>query len=700
MARFLVTTFLSAFLLFQVQPVIGKYILPWFGGSPATWTACLLFFQVLLLAGYAYAHLTITVLTPRWQAIVHLMLLALAVALLPITPSEAWKPEGPAWPVARILGLLAVSIGVPFLVLSATAPLLQGWFNLTRPGASPYRLYALSNLGSLLALLSYPFVVERTVALRAQTLGWSAGFVLFAVGCAWCAWRVLRVEGAVTSSRGTGTTAARQRGVASIGETLTWITLAALGSVMLLAITNHLCQEVAVAPFLWVLPLSLYLLSFILAFESDRWYRRGVWGSLFAAGAAATCWVLYPSTDVSLSLRIAVFSSTLFASCMICHGELARRRPAPGRLTGFYLAIAGGGALGGVLVSVVAPRVFPGFWELHTGLGAVAIALLWVIFDNGRASVSSAGVTRGRKIRTGLGWGVLLVALWALLLALIMDAKVELQAAVATSRNFYGVLRVDELGEPGAPDWRYDLRHGGTLHGSQFRNAELRSRATSYYGEDSGVWLALEGHLRQDREVRAERGLDVGVVGLGVGTLAALGRSGDTIRFYEIDPEVVRFAERYFTYLEDTSARTEIVVGDARLVLERELAAGTGRRFDLLAVDAFTGGVIPVHLLTREAFEIYWKHLKADGILAVHISNRYLDLHPVVAGLAAELGKPSLRIDTDAAAELGLRPSTWVPVTSDRAFIESAEVASRNEPLVGEPIVWTDDFSNLFEVLQ
>jgi len=249
----------------------------------------MLFFQVFLLVGYAYAHLTLTVLTPRRQAIFHLALLALAVALLPITPSEAWKPDGSSWPVARILGLLAGSIGVPFLVLSATAPLLQGWFNLTRPGASPYRLYALSNLGSLLALLSYPFVVEPTVALRSQTLAWSAGFVLFAVGCAWCAWGVLRAESGETSNRETRVTTAGMRGIARIGEKLSWITLAALGSVMLLATTNHLCQEVAVAPFLWVLPLSLYLLSFILVFESDRWYRRGVWGALFAAGAAATC---------------------------------------------------------------------------------------------------------------------------------------------------------------------------------------------------------------------------------------------------------------------------------------------------------------------------------------------------------------------------------------------------------------------------
>jgi hypothetical protein len=698
MARFLVTTFLSAFLLFQVQPVIGKYILPWFGGSPATWTACMLFFQVLLLAGYGYAHLTLTALTPRRQAILHLALLAIAVALLPITPSEVWKPEGSGWPVARILGLLAGSIGVPFLVLSATAPLLQGWFNLTRPGASPYRLYALSNLGSLLALLSYPFVVEPTVALRAQTLGWSVGFVLFAVGCAWCAWGVLRAESGETSNRETRVTTAGMRDLARIGEKLSWITLAALGSVMLLATTNHLCQQVAVAPFLWVVPLSLYLLSFILVFESDRWYRRGVWGSLFAAGAAATCWVLYNDADISLPLKIIVFTSTLFGACMICHGELARRRPVPERLSGFYLAIAGGGALGGALVSVVAPRVFPGFWELHIGLGTVAIVLLWVIFND--ASTRMAGLTRGGKIRAGLGWGVSLVALWALLAALIVNARVELEAVVATSRNFYGVLHVEELGEPGDPGWRYQLKHGGTVHGVQYRDLALRSRATSYYGEGSGIVLALESHPGRTPEASEGRGLEVGVVGLGTGTLAALGRSGDTLRFYEIDPEVVQLARRYFTYLEDSPAEIEIVVGDARLVLERELADGAGRRFDLLAVDAFTGGVIPVHLLTREAFEVYWKHLKDDGILAVHISNLYLDLHPVVAGLAAELGRSSVRIDGEAGAEIDLRPSTWVLVTSNHAFLESAEVVSRDEPLAGEPIVWTDDFSNLFRALR
>jgi len=293
-----------------------------------------------------------------------------------------------------------------------------------------------------------------------------------------------------------------------------------------------------------------------------------------------------------------------------------------------------------------------------------------------------------------------LVALWALLAALIVSARLDLQAVVATSRNFYGVLHVEELGEPGGPGWRYRLTHGGTVHGIQFRDVELRARATSYYGVGSGIVLALESHPRWVREANEGRGLAIGVVGLGTGTLAALGRSGDTIRFYEIDPEVVRFAERYFTYLEDSPAAIEVVVGDARLVLERELAEGAGRRFDLLVVDAFTGGVIPVHLLTREAFEVYWKHLRADGILAVHISNRYLDLHPVVSGLAAELGRSSVRVDGEAGAELGLRPSTWVLVTTNRAFLESAEVASRVEPPAGGPIVWTDDFTNLLRVLR
>jgi hypothetical protein len=720
------TIFLSAFLLFQVQPLFGKSILPWFGGGPAIWTTCMLFFQTILLAGYAYAHLIRTRLGEWSQMIVHLVVLGAAMVLLPITPYEALKPVGGDDPTWRILAVLMVGVGLPYFALSATSPLIQAWFSATFPGASPYRLYALSNLGSLLALATYPFVIEPALALRTQSGVWSAAFAAFAVLCAGCAikaWRSGtpapgRVNGlqACTAEGGCATSASTvedgdatsvstaEGGCATIEVAprprlmarVLWLLLPACGSVMLLAITNQMCADVGVFPFLWILPLGLYLLSFILCFESERVYWRPVWLPLMAAGAVAIIWLLFEGVHVAMLWQVAGYSGALFACCMVCHGELARLKPHPHYLTSFYLFSSAGGAVGGLFVTLLAPVVFQTYGELHVGLFAcfalAAVAFWYEKWHNRRWqdmwALPLAGVSS-------------VVAVGAVGSVLVVEARQELENALSVSRNFYGVLQVHEYNTEDPERHYYSLQHGRILHGVQYVSEPLHSQPTSYYGESSGVGVAILNR-------RPKTPIKIGVVGLGTGSLAVYGGKGDTVRFYEINPEVLRLATSRFTYVTDCRARNDgtgggcdVVLGDARLSLEREEPQG----FDILALDAFTSDAIPVHLLTVEAFQIYQKHLKPDGVLAVHISNRFLDLKPVVLGVAERLGLSTAVIDADdEGGKEELSSSNWILVSKDKAFLESPAVAGvswKEDP--AKPCkrrVWTDDYSDLFSIMR
>jgi SAM-dependent methyltransferase len=686
-ALYALTIFLSAFLLFQVQPLIGKCILPWFGGGPAIWTTCMLFFQTVLLAGYAYAHLVRTHLKERRQAVVHAALLVGAVLLLPIAPSAAWKPEEAGDPTWRILLVLAASVGVPYFALSATSPLLQAWFSATHPGRSPYRLYALSNAGSLLALASYPFLIEPELRLKTQALAWSAGFAVFVIFGALCAMRLWRAEPAAAAEApaGEGLIAPRP----GWGTWVLWLLLPACGSVMLLAVTNQMCMDVGVVPFLWVLPLSLYLLSFIVVFNSDRAYWRPVFWLLLAAAAGVMIYVLFRGVYLGILWQVAGHSLVLFVCCMVCHGELARLKPDPRRLTAFYLMSSAGGAVGGLLVTIVAPLVFSGYRELHYGLIAcltlAAAAYLHERWARGQErpvwkfivfTAASLAVVIGTLI--GLGYQI----------------RAELESTVSMTRSFYGVLQVEQEGSDYFGDLRYKLRHGRILHGCQYASGVLRRKPTEYYWEKTGVGLSILNR-------RPGSPLRVGVVGLGTGTLAAYGREGDVYRFYEINPQVQRLATTQFTYLKDNGARCEVVLGDARLSLERE----PPQQYDVLALDAFTSDAIPIHLLTLEAFEIYQRHLKPDGILAVHISNRFLDLRPVVVGLAKRLGMASAIIHSGDENKTEYSHATWVLVTRDRAFLASPAIepsvitsAAEDEPFT--PRVWTDDYSDLLSLVK
>jgi SAM-dependent methyltransferase len=729
-----VTIFLSAFLLFQVQAIIGKCILPWFGGGAAVWTACMLFFQTALLAGYAYAHVVRTRLSDRGQAAVHLALLAAGLVLLPIVPSATWKPEAAGDPTWLILGALATSVGLPYFALSATSPLLQAWLSTTRPGASPYRLYAVSCAGSLLALATYPLAFEPLLRLRMQAETWSALFVAFAFLCCVCAvglWRSKQRAAPAEEQRrerGTGNGERENLCGASPGGSFRfpvpcsrfppfftwagapaaapprpgpvaralWILLAACGSALLLAVTNQMCSDVGVVPLLWVLPLALYLASFILCFQGERTYWRPLFWPLLALAGAAILWLLSENVHVSIVVQIAGYSLGLFVCCMVCHGELARLKPDPRYLTGYYLAIAAGGAVGGALVALVAPVVFSAYFELHLALGACFVL---------------AGVAFWREAIVDRRWqqwwsfpllGIASAAVpMAACVALAMEAQEELRHCLSSSRNFYGVLQVTEYNKEDPDNLYYVLCHGRIMHGSQYAAAPRRYRPTTYYGEKSGVGLAVLH--RCPRPGRAK----VGVVGLGTGTIAVHGRPGDTYRFYEINPAVEQLARTQFTYLSDSRARCEVVMGDARLSLERE----PPQAYDVLALDAFSSDAIPVHLLTEEAFAIYLRHLKPEGVLAVHISNRFLDLEPVVLGLAdrLNLGAAVISVSEDEeydeegeVVDQGLCSSTWVLVTRDKEFLDREPIRAAATPPAetsSARIVWTDDYSNLLRIL-
>ncbi|HMG60911.1 MAG TPA: fused MFS/spermidine synthase [Burkholderiales bacterium] len=671
MILYAATIFLSAFLLFQVQPLIAKIILPWFGGSAAVWTTCMLFFQLLLLAGYVYSHAYVRLRIPARRHI-HIALLAVAAAALPLAAGTAWKPEGGEDPTWRILGLLATSVGLPYFVLSTTGPLVQAWYARSHEGAAPYRLFALSNLGSMLALLSYPLAVEPLLTLGTQATIWSAGFVLFALACAMLAWRS---KGAEAQHLAGG-----ESGKPGLGLQALWAGLACCASVLLLAFTGHMTLNIAAIPFLWVLPLALYLLSFVLCFEASGWYRRWLFLPLLGAGLAGVC-VTLSRSNPSIWTLIPLYSATLFAACMVCHGELARSKPHPQHLTGFYLMLALGGAAGGVLVGLVAPNVFEDLYELPIGMLALCVLVIAALLRD-RTSLLHG--------RLGIPAGIMLLALTvALAVALYRTYSENSADTRATSRNFYGVLNVRDSGE--GPDAMRALSHGTIIHGKQFLEPERRDWPTSYYGLRSGIGLAL-------LDARGHGPLRVGVVGLGAGTLAAYGRTGDVFRFYDINSDVIGLARSEFTFLKDSPAKVEVALGDARLSLERELP----ENFDVLALDAFSSDAIPVHLLTVEAFKTYLRHLKPGGVLAVHISNRYLDLVPVVQQAARHLSLELRQVENDDDDDVGVYRSDWMLVSASPAAFEGKELKEAAERIDAVPRVklWTDDYSDLYRILK
>jgi hypothetical protein len=672
---------LGAFLLFLVQPIAARFILPWFGGGPAVWSTCLLFFQGALLAGYGYAHWTRQLGLVK-QTRLHLVLLALAALTLPIAPSAAWSPVDPGAPALRILRLLTASVGAPYLMLAATAPLLQDWLARSGSSVTPYRLYALSNAGSLLALVAYPIAVEPFLTLHTQSTVWSILFVIFGGVCAWAAAAILKAERRVVPDPDDpiGSAAA----VPGFDRTM-WLLWSAGGSGLLLAATNELCQDIAVVPLLWIVPLAIYLLTFILCFADL--YRRSWWAPLLLAGIGAAAWLTrHPYAPFPVQFAVLVF--VLIAGCMVCHGELVRIRPAASRLTSFYLAVAAGGGLGGLSVALLAPAVFDRFWEF-----AIFVVLPLPLL---MAALYRDPHSRLRRGAVPILWGGMIAAAVAAVWAFATIPAAGDDREIARARNFYGVLSVSE-DFAGSPLPMRRLRHGRILHGAQFLEPRRRRLAPTYYGDGTGIEVAIRTHPRR----LAGQPLRIGVVGLGSGTIAALGERGDTIRFFEINPVAIDFAHRYFTFLADSRATVDVITGDARLSIEREVNEGlSGPGYDVLALDAFSGDAIPVHLLTREAFASYAKAMTDGGVLAVHVTNRYLDLRPVVRGLAAESGLQVVETHATADVLSGVESSTWMLVTRNGPFLAGAHAFDDPGSAHMPPLVWTDSFSSLWPVLE
>ncbi len=665
------TIFLSAFLLFQVQPLIGKMILPWFGGSAAIWTTCMLFFQLVLLLGYFYSHWVTRYLSPSRQSVVHGGLLLVSLLLIPISPSLDWKPLGAENPTLRILGLLTVSIGLPYFVLSTTGPLLQAWFARERSGRVPYRLFALSNFGSMLALLAYPVAVEPIFPTLWQSYLWSGLYACFVLACALLAWRGRK--GTVIAPQ-----APHEGPSPRWTDKLLWAALAACPSILMVADTSFLTTNIAPIPLIWVAPLALYLLSFILSFERSGWYQRKVFLPLFVIGLGALAWLpTLGITEIPLYASMGINLTAFFVACMVCHGELARLQPHPSHLTGYYLMLAVGGVVGGFFVGVIAPYWFNSHYELSIGIVLTGLVAAIAIIPK-----AAYWAPQGRSAAIGFSAVVLLALAWVR----VDDHLNQTRGAEVTARNFYGSLQVFNNVE-GA--YR-TMIHGQIIHGRQNTVPGKLDEPTTYYSPEGGAGKAMQ--------IKAAQGpLRVGVIGLGVGTLVSYGRKQDYFRLYDIDPLVIDIAQKNFSFLARTPATTEIILGDARLQLEREPA----QQFDVLLVDAFSGDSVPIHLLTYEAFAQYFRHLKPGGVLAVHITNRFLDLRPVVKTAANRFAKEVRMVDSNAIDGTLVLRSNWALISSDAAFFRSPQLAGAT-PIPDRPGFqpWKDDYSSIFSILK
>ena len=737
MPLFALSIFLSAFLLFQIQPMIGKFILPWFGGTPAVWSTAMLFFQVLLTGGYAYAYWLIGRVKQKQQVVIHISLIGFAIIVLvslslswtsPITPDPSWKPRDVSSPILDIFKLLIASVGLPYFILASNGPLMQAWFSRIFPGESYARLYALSNVGSLLGLLAYPVLIEPVLSLRGQGWTWSVGFMLFGLLAGWVAAR----SGHASPLAQPTVDSVKSTPPPSFALMSLWVALSATASLFLLSVTNQISQEVAVIPFLWIVPLTLYLLSFILAFSGERGYNRKFYALLFILSAALTFFVMLNATSLHVYWQIIAYCLLLFSVCMLCHGELYLLRPASEHLTTFYLMVSIGGAFGGIFVSLIAPLIFNGYWEFFVGL-AMAIAILLTIVRAEKPvtlSDSEGSLLSGVRdshlhslalpVRAGVRQVQVSVAekrslrvtqnltararfvfvVFALVTGMLTLLSTFFSGALYSKRNFYGVIRVRQIVPDGSTEIANVMSHGITVHGLQFIfNPELIQMPTTYYVRDAGAGLALLNHPKYGHNQR------VGLLGLGVGTLATYAQPGDVYRLYEINPVVTDLAGgngNYFSFLSDSKADISIVLGDARISLESELAEGHPQNFDVLVLDTFSSDSIPVHLVTKEAFALYLEHLAPDGIIAAHITNLHLDLQPVFWQLAQFYDLRIVRVNYEGDSNGGY-VSHWILLSRNPALLEIPAIQDHAVDLDGYSTnlkLWTDNYSNLFQILK
>jgi hypothetical protein len=714
------TIFVSAFLLFLVQPMFAKLALPRLGGSPAVWITCVLFFQSTLLFGYVYAHLSIKWLGPRRQVLAHALVLALPLATLPLSAGEGQPQPGDS-PVWWLLRMLAANVGLPFFVVSTSAPLLQSWFG-SLPIASarnPYFLYAASNLGSMIALLGYPVLLEPAVGTRMQTSIWSGGYLLlagFTIACA----AIVRSWGATERAREADASEAAD--APTYAQRFKWLALSAVPSSLMLGVTMHISTDIAPVPLLWVLPLALYLGTFVLVF-SDRQWLSPLWMTRLLPLLVHIS-LLTILVNVHQWWLIPLHLATFFVAAMVCHGELARLRPHPRHLTDFYIWMSLGGVLGGVFNSLLAPQLFTGVIEYPLALAVAAllrpspqfsgagrqsfgfviglpgfvlvlVTVLWMMM--GRTGVPITSVLFG--LATGLAICYMLVNRTAYFgaVALLMVGLISFIGPAQTGsllfadRSFFGVHRVTK-----SADGSYHLlQHGSTVHGRQEVAAADRCEPSGYYHPATPI-----GQFFAKATTPFER---VALIGLGSGGLACYAAPGAQWTFYEVDPLVERIARdpRFFTFLKNSPGQVSVILGDGRLTLQ---TAPSGEH-DLVVLDAFSSDGIPTHLLTREAMALYLAKLRPDGVMAAHISNRYLHLEPVVAALAQERGlfaiaNRNVQIDADA-RRAGQLPSHWVLASRNPRMLDglTGTVGWRtlDRPVAMRP--WTDDYSNILQVL-
>lgn len=667
MLRF--TLFLAAFLLFLVQPLAGKILLPLFGGGAAVWNACLLFFQAGLLAGYLLAH-SLSRAARRTQLAVHAGLLVLAAGVLAASmhaPEPGWRQD----PTIEILSTLFLLYGPAYLVLAMHSPLLQHWHAKSEPGRSAYHLYAISNAGSLSALVLYPFLIEPFLALSTQRRLYLAAFLALLVSSFLVA---LKRAGPIhlTDDEAVGK---RPPGA----EILWWALLSGCGAALLMTVTNQMCTEVAPIPFLWIVPLTLYSGTYILCFRRGFRLNRNFWNLALAAAVLLAVIAWAGRSWLSVPLEILALTTLLFAACMNCHGELAESRPDRSHLTLYYLVLTSGGVAGGSFVALAAPRLFNGYTELPLLLVLCCFLAGWPRFR------PHSGQSADPLNRTAV-----LALVLAAVSALALIAPNEAVRVLESRRNFHGILRVAEEVQNGTTV--RVLRHGMVRHGLQLVSGSRPHEPTSYYSRESGVGVALAYLMQRhpDRPIR------VGVLGQGIGTLAAYGRPGDEFVFYEIDADVDALARKWFDFLEESRARITVKFGDARAVLEQQARVGNRQNFDLIAVDVFSSGAIPVHLLTVEAVMTYKEHLKPKGFIALHISNRTINLSPVTQALARRLKLGWVALSNQRDADRGVDASDWVVLTSDEEFLRAHHAKVPD----AEGILWTDDYASLWRLVR
>ena len=756
MFHYAITIFISAFLLFQVQPMAARFILPWFGGSSLVWTTCMLFFQVILVLGYSYSHFISQRLAPKRQWLIHVSLLIIAGLCLPIQPDNSWMPTDASTPTVSILLLLIVCIGAPFFILSSTSPLIQSWQSRTHPEKSPYRLFALSNAGSLLALISYPFLIEPFVSLSVQSNIWSVAFVIFAILMSILGYKYQRTTALLIEAKIRKVVKPSPPTKTVVGL---WLILPTLASVSLLACTNLMTNEVGAVPFLWILPLCLYLISFIICFEHSRWYSRKLYFPLLLISAVISCFVLEAGNSAPIIFQVAVYSLVCFSAAMCCHGELSLIKPSEIHLTKFYLLVAIGGALGGIFVAIISPKIFPNIYEYQFSLILILVIylstlakqqfgnptqveeesnyawnkfLLFLLIIGSTASGSYIAAVSPEDLRqyyhfqirvlficvplllawivfqsgarslTGIIRNSVRVFPVHLILGLVtlsivissIDRQLLNINTIMQDRNEYGTLSVSDSGSVRT------LNNGRTLHGTQSRDLSKPLTPTSYYSASSGLGKSLE-FLYSPENPAAKKGLTIAAIGLGVGTVCAWLTEIDTIQFYEINPLVVNVATDHFSYLKQCKGTYGVTLGDARLQLQYQAANDKKIEYDLIIADAFSSDSIPMHLLTVEAFKVYKSNMSEKGILAIHTSNRFMHLENLVKKMAEEVGMKAIRVEDKKAARGFINDSDWVIVTNNKAFLNSNFNKNHVSKWPNERFTayWTDDFSSVISVI-